>query len=216
MRYLAGRGVQNLMGPTDLLLGQRVGSAVGISVRVANRGFDAVLEWTRISAVVNSPKLNDPSVVVPGERGQIGSFGVVNYSSRQRAYAKLQGMWNGDRLTLPSTGGRTVTGLDATEAVEYDSKATGGRGAILQCRVGQWEYYAAGLTTSELVQQAQRLLPALHRLPNMHGRVEVQDAGDGTHALVAWVQGNELIYTTSVHSAQQALTMAESMRRWTR
>lgn len=213
LQYVAKHGQTKLMGPTDLMVKRRSGH-VGVSVAMTSGGYRVVFVRTRITVPVNSPKLLEPSVVVGGDGGEIGGYALQEYSATRLVRRALSGMWNGDPWTVPKKGGQRIDLGSHFEGVVYGSRTTRGRGSIVEFTVGGWTYYSQAMSTTTLLRQARSLLPALRALPHDTGRVVITDAGDGDHALVAWVSGTRLLSTTSVRSPLQAIRMASTMTTW--
>jgi len=49
------------------------------------------------------------------------------------------------------------------------------------------------------------------QMPQKHGVVVIQTAGDGDHTLVDWTYGNSLYSISSYHSADEAFSMVGSI-----
>jgi hypothetical protein len=175
---------------------------LGVSTRFLHGSvYEVNLQWTATPLSVDSPMLAEPPNT--GLAEFLGSFGGAAYASGREARAALRR--DNSYASSPPRGAsaRVVLGV---RIVGRGWPAAG----VVVWRQGGWLCQVEGIYDLPL---ARALAVALRRSPlaARTGVLAVDNAGDGEHSAIDWVNGRMVYQVIDYHSARAALAIARSM-----
>ena len=206
MAYVWDRTDMPLQAPTYVGGHLGGGSYLTALVTASAHQYAVNLQTTTTPMSINNPAINDVSN--NGLANIVGSYGSKLYSSASAAQAAFYRYVIYD-FASANTKMRTVNLLhgiqgtlteDANEAVTWQE--------------GNWRLQVQGGPQASNVALARQLVGYLNQylLPETHGVLTVENAGDGEHTNLVWAFGKQLYYASDYHIAKNAVKMAMSMR----
>lgn len=166
---------------------------------------------------LNSPKIGNPPWC-SGLAHYFGDFGGTQYSSSANASDWLKTLENQRTQFCGPIANRSIeVSLDQRVHVLM----TGTEGTTSYCKMtfdlNGWSVVIGGGATlysiSVAKQEALQIIGFMREvhMPEKHGVVVIQTAGDGDHSFVDWTYGSNLYSISSYHSVSEAFSMAGSI-----
>ncbi len=206
LNYVGQRTRLPVMAPT-LLISERPGQ-FSMTAVATPASYDVQVYRTKASLPLNSPKISEPPNT--GLASDVGGYSGRKFRSVALAKAGLITS-TGFFARPPRSGLQKVSlGLGITGQAWTASAGD----AVLLWNQGGWTLEVNSEPLVMLAPYARGLVEYLHRhpLPNYHGIVAIQDAGDGEHTLVCWRRGNDVYTVGDYHVARDAFAMAQAIR----
>ena len=166
---------------------------------------------------LNSPKIGSPPWC-SGLAHYFGDFGGTQYSTSASADHWLR-VINRHRTQFCGAIANRSIKVGVSQGAQVTMTSTGGSTGycMMTFDLNGWSVVIGGGATlnslSAAKQEALRIIGLMGevQMPQKHGVVVIQTAGDGDHTLVDWTYGSSLYSISSYHSANEAFSMVGSI-----
>ena len=209
--YLTGKSLLPVLAPN------KIPSKLSAKTSDTKTSYKVSLYQCRPPLPLNSPKIGSPPWC-PGLAQYFGDFGGTQYSTSSSASDWLKTL---ESRRSQFCGPIAYRSIEVTLNQGVHVVMTGTEGTTGFCKVtfdlNGWSVVIGGGTTlysiSAAEQDALRIIGFMREvhMPEKHGMVVIQTAGDGDHAFVDWTYGNNLYSISSYHSVGAAFSMAGSV-----
>ena len=209
--YLTGKNLLPVLAPN------KIPPKLSAKTSDTQTSYKVSLYQCQPSLPLNSPKIGSPPWC-SGLAHYFGDFGGIQYSTSASASDWLKTIENRRAQFCGPIANRSIeVSLDQGVHVVM----TGTQGTTGFCKVtfnlNGWSVVIGGGATlysmSVAKQEAVQIIGFMREvhMPEKHGVVVIQTAGDGDHAFVDWTYGKNLYSISSYHSASKAFSMAGSI-----
>lgn len=217
MRYVQDRTGMTLEAPayTGNRNGYESGVYLAVTAQAGSRGYAVGLQISTTPASVNSPVLSQPPNT--GLAAVLGGFGARTYPSSAQVLSVLsltparpeQGNLTA-AISMRGTKSRRINLGNGIQGALFDRRGWD----VVQWREGEWGFQVNGSYPPGDRALASQVVAYLHThlLPEAHGLMVVNNAGDGEHTSLSWAYGDTVYNTWDYHHALSAVKMAMSMR----
>jgi hypothetical protein len=166
---------------------------------------------------LNSSKIGNPPWC-SGLAHYFGDFDGTQYSTSASADHWLK-ILDGQRTQFCGAIAMRSIKVGVSQGTQVTMTSTGGSTGycMVTFDLNGWSVVIGGGATlnslSAAKHEALRIIGLMGevQMPQKHGVVVIQTAGDGDHAFVDWTYGNNLYSISSYHSADEAFSMAGSI-----
>ena len=211
LEYLVGKNLLPVLAPN------KIPSKLSAKTSDTQTSYKVSLYQCQSPLPLNSPKIGSPPWC-SGLAHYFGDFGGTQYSTSASADHWLRVINRHRRQFCGAVANRSIK-VGVSQGTQVTMTSTGGSTGYCKMTfdLNGWSVVIGGGATlnslSAAKQEALRIIGLMGEvlMPQKHGVVVIQTAGDGDHAFVDWNYGSSLYSISSYHSADEAFSMAGSI-----